>query len=51
MKSARKRMVKMEDIPECLDISNLDVLLTIGAGDIDKLVVPIEEKIKTISGL
>jgi len=51
MKSARKRMVKMDDIPECLDISSLDVLLTIGAGDIDKLVVPIEDKIKTITGL
>ena len=51
MKSARKRMVKMDDIPDCLDVSSLDVLLTIGAGDIDKLVIPIEEKLKTITGL
>jgi len=49
MKSARKRMVKMDDIPGCLDESRIDVLLTIGAGDIDKLVVPIEEKLKTIT--
>ena len=49
MKSANKRMVEMDDIPECLDISRIDVLLTIGAGDIDRLVVPIEEKLKTIT--
>jgi hypothetical protein len=30
-----------------LDLNKLDVLVTIGAGDIDKLVVPIEEKLKT----
>ena len=51
MKSARKRMVEMDDIPGCLDVRSLDVLVTIGAGDIDKLVVPIEEKLKTITGL
>jgi hypothetical protein len=44
-------MVEMYDIPDCLDISSLDVLLTIGAGDIDKLVVPIEEKLKSFTGL
>ena len=42
-------MVEMDDIPECLDISRIDVLVTIGAGDIDRLVVPIEEKLKTIT--
>jgi UDP-N-acetylmuramate--alanine ligase len=47
MKSGNKRMMKMEDIPDMLDISKLDVLLTIGAGDIDRLVGPIEEKLKT----
>ena len=45
MKSGRKRLMRMEDIPDILDISETDVLLTIGAGDIDKLVRPIEEKI------
>ena len=46
MKSKKKRLLSKEDIPGKLDISHLDVLLTIGAGDIDALVIPIEEKIK-----
>jgi UDP-N-acetylmuramate--alanine ligase len=46
MKSTRKRMMAKEDIPGKLDTSKLDVLLTIGAGDIDGLVEPIEEKLK-----
>jgi UDP-N-acetylmuramate-alanine ligase len=40
-------MMKMEDIPAYLESNEIDVLLTIGAGDIDKLVAPIEEKLKT----
>ena len=48
MKSRNKRLLNMEDIPDKLDIENLDVLLTIGAGDIDTLVGPIEEKIKRV---
>jgi hypothetical protein len=39
-------MMAKEDIPGKLDTSKLDVLLTIGAGDIDGLVEPIEEKLK-----
>ena len=46
MKSPDKMMMRMEDIPDKLDVENLDVLVTIGAGDIDKLVAPIEEKLK-----
>jgi UDP-N-acetylmuramate--alanine ligase len=46
MKSERKRLLKKEDIPGKLDASQIDVLLTIGAGDIDSLVAPIEEKLK-----
>jgi UDP-N-acetylmuramate--alanine ligase len=46
MKSGKKRMLKMEEIPAELDVNELDVLVTIGAGDIDKLVSPIEEKLK-----
>ena len=46
MKSTRRRMMAKEDIPGKLDTSKLDVLLTIGAGDIDGLVEPIEEKLK-----
>ena len=33
------------DIPGILDPDLIDVLVTIGAGDIDKLVAPIEEKL------
>ena len=46
MRSEKKRMLKMEEIPGWLNPDELDVLLTIGAGDIDRLVSPIEEKLK-----
>ena len=46
MKSKNKRLMSKEDIPGKLDMEKLDVLLTIGAGDIDTLVTPIEEKIR-----
>jgi len=36
----------MEEILPALDPGKLDVLVTIGAGDIDKLADPIEEKLK-----
>jgi UDP-N-acetylmuramate-alanine ligase len=45
MKLKNKRMLNLEDIPEFLDKENLDVLVTIGAGDIDRLVEPIEVKL------
>ncbi len=40
-----KRLLHMEDIPGQLDPDKLDVLMTIGAGDIDRLVEPIEMKL------
>jgi UDP-N-acetylmuramate--alanine ligase len=46
MKSVNKRMLDKNDIPGKLDIPNLDVLVTIGAGDIDSLVEPIESILK-----
>jgi UDP-N-acetylmuramate--alanine ligase len=46
MRSGKKRLLAKEDIPGKLDTPELDVLLTIGAGDIDTLVGPIEEKLK-----
>jgi UDP-N-acetylmuramate--alanine ligase len=46
MKSDKKKMLSKEDIPGKLNTNKLDVLLTIGAGDIDTLVAPIEEKLK-----
>ncbi len=45
MKSPLKRMLRKEDIPGMLDPAGIDVLLTIGAGDIDTLVKPIENKL------
>lgn len=45
MKLANKRLLNKEDIPAVLDPEKIDVLLTIGAGDIDKLVGPIEKKL------
>ncbi len=46
MKSENKRLLSMDDIPGKLDMGKLDVLVTIGAGDIDRLVIPIEEMIR-----
>ncbi len=46
MKSQNKRLLNKEDIPGKLDIENIDVLITIGAGDIDRLVEPIEKELK-----
>jgi len=45
MKNKSRRLLNKEDIPGMLDIDNLDVLLTIGAGDIDRLVKPIEAEL------
>ena len=47
MRSGNKSLMKKEDLPGKLDISRLDVLITIGAGDIDTLVKPIEDKLNT----
>ncbi len=46
MKLEGKKLIPMNEVIESLDIKKLDVLVTIGAGDIDSLVEPIEEKIK-----
>ncbi len=50
MKMAKKQLLNMEDIPEKLNVSDLDVLITIGAGNIDSLVDPIEKKLKRERG-
>jgi len=46
MHMLNKKLLNKEDLVASLDVKNLDVLLTIGAGDIDSLVAPIEEKIR-----
>lgn len=38
-----KKLLEKTDIPGNLDLKNIDVLITIGAGDIDRLVEPIED--------
>ncbi|MCU0461550.1 MAG: UDP-N-acetylmuramate--L-alanine ligase [Bacteroidales bacterium] len=50
MKLKAKSLLEMSDIPEKLDVKSLDVLLTIGAGNIDRLVEPIEQKLKKEAG-
>lgn len=50
MVSGNKCLLKKEEVPDALDINKLDVLLTIGAGDIDSLVQPIEEKLRRAKG-
>jgi UDP-N-acetylmuramate--alanine ligase len=46
MKSKQKHLVKKENLLEFLKERPLEVLLTMGAGDIDKFVQPIEEMLK-----
>ncbi len=46
MRSGKKRLLAKSDIPGKLDSDKIDVLLTIGAGDIDTLVAPIEDKLR-----
>jgi UDP-N-acetylmuramate--alanine ligase len=46
MRSVNKRLLNKSDIPGHLDSAEIDVLLTIGAGDIDSLVAPIEDKLR-----
>ena len=43
MSMSNKKLLEKTDIPGKLDLKGIDVLLTIGAGDIDRLVEPIEE--------
>lgn len=46
MKSKQKHLVKKESLLDFLKDKPLEVLLTMGAGDIDKFVAPIEEMLK-----
>jgi UDP-N-acetylmuramate--alanine ligase len=43
LKSKSKLNIKKEDLLATLKEKNLEVIVTIGAGDIDKLVQPIKE--------
>lgn len=46
MKSNQKTLVKKENMLEYLKQKNMEVLITLGAGDIDTLVAPIENMLK-----
>jgi UDP-N-acetylmuramate--alanine ligase len=50
MNSGKCRLLNKEEIPGKLNVSKLDILLTIGAGDIDSLVGPIEAKLRKERG-
>jgi len=43
MKNPNKSLISKETLPNALKTKQLDILLTIGAGDIDRLVVPITQ--------
>ncbi|HOP00167.1 MAG TPA: UDP-N-acetylmuramate--L-alanine ligase [Bacteroidales bacterium] len=45
MKLVSKRLMKMEEIPESIDPARTDLIMTIGAGDIDRLVGPLEKRL------
>ena len=46
MKNPNKRLLKKEDLLKELDLNTIEVLMTLGAGDIDRLVEPIRQAIK-----
>ncbi|MBN1107903.1 MAG: UDP-N-acetylmuramate--L-alanine ligase [Bacteroidales bacterium] len=45
MNLVNKRLMKMEEVPESIDPSRTDLLMTIGAGDIDRLAEPLEKRL------
>ena len=46
MKLREKRLMQMNEIPSKLDINKIEVLVTVGAGDLDTLAEPIENWLK-----
>ena len=42
----KKALIKKEEVLEFLKGKEIDILVTFGAGDIDRLIVPIEEMLK-----
>ncbi len=51
MKLKNKKLTDANQVLEEIDTRRLDILLTIGAGDIDKLVLPLEKKLKKMLAL
>lgn len=50
MKSSGKRMMELDDIPSKIRLKNLDILATIGAGNIDTRIPVIEQALKEAFG-
>ncbi|MDX9930269.1 MAG: UDP-N-acetylmuramate--L-alanine ligase [Bacteroidales bacterium] len=50
MKMKDVKIIAARGVVDAVDLANTDVLVTIGAGDIDRLVKPLEDKIKAIYG-
>lgn len=50
MKSTQKFLVKKENVLEFLKTHSPQVVMTLGAGDIDSLILPIEEMLKKTGG-
>jgi UDP-N-acetylmuramate--alanine ligase len=48
MQIADKKVVSKKELIENLDKTKIDVLLTMGAGDIDTMIIPIKEKLNSI---
>jgi len=48
IQSASKKLVLKSELPACLDRNSIEVLITLGAGDIDTLVDPIENYLNSI---
>ena len=46
MKNPKKRIVEMSDVVDTLDWDNTEIVVTIGAGDIDRLVDKLENRIR-----
>jgi len=44
-----KKLIAKEELVEALDVASNQVILTVGAGDIDRLVKPLKEKILNIN--
>ena len=45
MKNPNKQLLKKSELLDKIDITNVEVLMTLGAGDIDRLVKPLKELI------
>jgi len=50
MRNSQKHLVTKESIMDSISFQELEILLTLGAGDIDTLVIPLREKLISVYG-